>query len=307
MKIIKWWNEFWFAPIDLFPIALARTFFGLTLLFGYLFRFGNLDLLTTGAYVSRDRAIELIPETMRPPFLWTFWTDDWAFLMHLLFCLLLFLWSFGVGGRILGWLTWIIHMGFIQRNFSMIFGADIIASVFLFYFVFIETPVEMKNFGWLRFRIKRNPFKSDFVSVVKSDLVSVVFFRLVQIQMAVLYSFTGFEKLRGASWWDGTALWSVFANPQMVIFDMSFLKSVPWIIVVLSYTTVIFEVYFAPAILSQKWKKYWLMMGVGFHLGIALFLNLWTFSFLVLSIYFIYLDPAHLRNWCSKMIHNSPS
>ncbi len=43
---------------------------------------------------------------------------------------------------------------------------------------------------------------------------------------------------------DGTALWSVMANPQMTTMDFSFLKNIPWVIPVMAYVTILFEIYF---------------------------------------------------------------
>lgn len=180
-------------------------------------------------------------------------------------------------------------MGFIQRNYSIVFGADVMAAVFLFYLVLIETPPQIKNAAFLRQGMQ------SFAQEEKSDWISSAMIRLLQIQMAVIYAYTGFEKLKGASWWDGTALWSVFANPQMVWMDLSFIKHISWILPVIAFTTIIFEIYFPAAMLSRRVKYFWLAAGLGFHLGIGFLMSLWSFSLVMLSIYFVYLDPNDLK------------
>lgn len=300
MKIAAFWQKFWFEPIDLMGVAWTRTFLGATLFFSYLLRFENLNLLTSEALLPREQALKLFPEIMRPAWSWTFWPDSWAMTVHVLFCLGLFLWTFGVGGRILGILIWVTHMGFIQRNYSIVFGADIMAGLFLFYLVFVETPEVIKNFSLFRKKNSSEPFTDK-----KSDFVSTAMVRLLQIQLAVIYAYTGFEKLKGSTWWDGTALWAVFANPQMVWMDLSFIKSISWVLPLIAFSTVVFEVYFPAAVLSQRTRSYWLFAGFLFHIGIGFLMSLWSFSLVMLSIYFLFIDPLILRQVLLKMRHKN--
>lgn len=289
MSLLKKWNQFWFNPIDLTGVVFTRLVFGLTLFFTYIFRFENLNMLTVDALTSRENALLLYPEIMRPAFSWNFWPDSWSFFMHILFCLLILLWTFGVGGRFLGVLVWVLHMGFIQRNFSIVFGADIMAAVFLFYLIFIKTPVALKNFS-----IIRNP-KLILDENLSTDFISSAFFRLLQIQLAVIYAYTGFEKLKGTTWWDGTALWSVLANPQMVWMDLSFVKHIAIVLPFIAFGTIIFEIYFPASMMNKKTRYPWLIAGFLFHVGIAFLMQLWSFSFVMISIYFLYIEKNDLK------------
>lgn len=283
MRLIKWWNHFWFESVDLNPIVAARTGLGLTLFVSYLYRFKNISFWGENAFLSQDRSLLMLQESIRPIFNWSFWPDHWVMGIQIAFCLGLFLWAFGVGGRILGVSVWILHMGFIYRNYAMIFGADVIAAVFLFYFSLIRTPHAMKNFALVR------NFKNLSWSKELADPLSSCMVRLIQVHLAVIYSYTGFEKLRGMSWWDGTALWSVLANSQMVWIDLTWLKHVSWVFPLMGFLTIIFEVYFPLAMLT-RFRMKWLCAGVIFHLGIAYLMSLWTFSLVMLSLYFVYLD-----------------
>lgn len=289
MKYLSVWQKFWFEPTELLGVALTRTVFGITLFFTYLCRFGNINLLSTEAFLPKDQAILIFPEQMRPIFSWTFWPDTWVLPMSILFCILILIWTFGFGGRLVGVFVWIIHMGFIQRNYAIVFGADVMSAVFMFYLSMIETPSAIKNGGLLR-----SP-KALINESLKSDFISSAMIRLLQIHLAVIYAYTGFEKLKGVTWWDGTALWSVFANPQMVWIDLTFIKSISWVIPLLAFFTIIFEIYFPAAMLSKKIKYYWLGIGVLFHIVIAFLMQLWSFSLVMISIYFLYVDDFDLK------------
>lgn len=283
MKLLRWWSRFWFQSVDLNPLIGVRTCLGLTLFISYLYRFKNLNLWGSEAFLSTDRSLLMLSESFRPLWSWCFWPDQWLLTVQIIFVMGLFLWTFGVGGRPLTILIWVLHMGFIHRNYALIFGADVMAGVFLFYMCGIKTPEAMKNFGLLR-KLKNPIWKKE-----SADPLSNTMFRFIQIHLGVIYAYTGFEKLRGLSWWDGTSIWSVLANTQMSQVDLTWLKVISWVIPLIAFSTVVFEIYFPLAVLS-KWKKQWLLAGVLFHVGIGYIMALWSFSLVMISLYFVYLD-----------------
>src|SRR5213075_1245644 len=61
----------------------------------------------------------------------------------------------------------------------------------------------------------------------KTDLFSTVGFRLLQVQLMIIYAYSGLEKLRGVTWWQGDAIWNTLANGQLVGLNLSFIAHVP--------------------------------------------------------------------------------
>jgi Vitamin K-dependent gamma-carboxylase len=132
------------------------------------------------------------------------------------------------------------------------------------------------------------------------DQLSSVFFRILQIQISVIYAYTGFEKLKGNSWWDGTALWTVFANPQFAAFDLTWLQHFPLFFALGTFTTVVFEVYFPAMMMFRRTRLPWLLLGVIFHGMIGFTLGLMPFSLIMISTYFLFLerfDLSRFKNW----------
>ncbi|MGZ3768250.1 MAG: HTTM domain-containing protein [Bdellovibrio sp.] len=279
------WDSFWFAPQDLLGLAFMRILLCGTMFYLYSARLANLSYYNDSSWISRSMALNVMPEIYRPLFLWSFWPDSLNLVMHILFVVLLALLTLGVGGRWLMGLAWILDAGFIQRNYSVNFGADIIAALFLFYMSFTQSCERLSILNLFR---GKNNFK-------KSDILSSVVIRMMQVQISVIYAYTGWEKLKGMTWWDGTALWSVMANPQMTTMDFSFLRSIPWIIPVVAYLTIIFEVYFPMAVAWNKTRNLWLWMGVFFHASIAVFMGLAPFAITMVSTYFLFLNPLILE------------
>lgn len=286
-SVIKVWNHFWFAGRDLRGLAAMRILLAGTLFFLYLLRgFYNLSYFTPESMVPRDQALTLFHDFMRPPFGWFFWPDSLAPWAHALLVLLLFLITFGVAVRPMIFLAWVLQWGFIQRNYSVVFGADVISAIFMLYLSGTHCCEKWTLKNWLKQKLgqKIRPEKD-----ISEDLLSSLCFRLIQIQIAVIYAYTGFEKLKGSTWWDGTALWNVFANTQMVVFDLSFMSSFPLVIALVTFSTLIFEIYWPMAVITGL-RPLWLFFGLGFHLGIGALMNLWAFSFVMLSTYFLFVD-----------------
>ncbi|MGZ3772068.1 MAG: HTTM domain-containing protein [Pseudobdellovibrionaceae bacterium] len=287
------WEHFWFAPQNLLGLAFMRVLLCGTMVYLYSARLLNLSYYNDGSWMPRSLALEVMPEIYRPLFLWAFWPDSLNLVMHSLLVVLLVLLTIGIGGRWLMWMAWIIDMGFIQRNYSVNFGADIIGALFLFYMSFTQSCERLSVVNLFR---RKKEFKN-------SDILSSVMIRMMQVQISVIYAYTGFEKLKGASWWDGTALWSVMANPQMTTMDFSFLRVVPWIIPVVAYLTIAFEIYFPLAVAWPKMRNAWLILGVLFHASIAICMGLAPFATMMVSTYFLFLDSSILEKkvWRNRL------
>lgn len=278
--------EAWlFVDMDLRRLALFRVIICLSLLSMYIPRQWHLkDFYDPQGMAPTAQALGLYPEAYRPFFSWFFWPEQlysWAHLALIisLICVLL-----GVGGRALLWLAWILDIAFIQRNYSVIFGADLIASIWLFYLAFTQCSksLSLQNY----FLKKEGP--------VKTDLLNNMAFRLMQIQICIIYMYTGFEKLKGQSWWDGTALWTVLGNPQMVVTDFSFIRNFPLLIGVLTFSTILLEVYWPILVWSKKYKNYILLAGLFFHTGIAVSMQLYQFSAVMVGTYLFFVDKEFI-------------
>lgn len=109
---------------------------------------------------------------------------------------------------------------------------------------------------------------------------------LILVQLCLLYMSTGFYKVMGELWQNGTALYYIlrvdeFSWPGVA----ELIYRNPYLVVLGTYGTVLFEVTFAPSLLN-RWTRY-LMIGTGlfFHIGTAMLMGLVTFGWSMLSVY----------------------
>ncbi|MBO9665210.1 MAG: HTTM domain-containing protein [Bdellovibrio sp.] len=284
-KLWSYWENFWFAPQNLLGLAYMRIMLCGTLFYMTIMRFYNLWFFTDASWIPREKALAILPELGRPLFSWNFWPDSMNLPINILGAVLFLLLTLGIGGRAIMWLSWVIYVGFMHRDYPVHFGADVIGSLFLFYMSFTNSCERLSVLNLLK---KKTTFK-------EADILSSMMIRMMQVQIMVIYAYTGWEKLKGASWWDGTAMWSVLANPQMTTFDFTFLRAVPWVLPIIGFTTIIFEVYFPPMVIWNKSRYIWLLMGVSMHLGIGLFMGLMPFATVMMATYFLFIDPKYLN------------
>jgi predicted DCC family thiol-disulfide oxidoreductase YuxK len=117
----------------------------------------------------------------------------------------------------------------------------------------------------------------------------------MQIQMAVLFFYSATEKLRGDEWWNGDAIWFVFANIDYynrVVLDL--LASHYWLVNVATYLTVLIEIAFPFLIWQRRTRPYLLAAAIFLHLQFAIFMGMPYFSFVMVMGHMSFVRPEWL-------------
>ena len=290
-QTLTWWDQFFFHA-KFQNIGLCRLILGSVIFYLTVMKSFNLDFFTVDAIVPKDQSMTLFHELVQPLFSWNFWPDEYVLWAHGAVCVLSFLFAIGFLGRLGTFVLFSLYMGFIHRNYAVLFGADVLSALFLFYFILARPN---QTFSIYEFFGKKPLI---ILPPEWDQAISSAGFRLLQIQVALIYTYTGFEKLRGNSWWNGTALWTVMSNPQMVIWDLAWLKSYPLLIGVMTYSAMIFEIFFGWAMCNSKTRTPWLVVGVVFHLMIGISMDLMPFSLVMMATYVLYLkERVSWKDW----------
>jgi hypothetical protein len=173
-------------------------------------------------------------------------------------------------------------MVFLNRNLAVQFGVDTIGTFFLLYLCFAESGARYSLDAWLRPRERRQ------------TTLSHVAWRLMQLQVCVIYGYSGMEKLKGVRWWDGSALWDVLSAGNLQRWDMSFVAHAPLVIATVVYLVLLWEVYFPVLVWVPRTRLPVLFFGVLMHVGIFVFMNLPSFGFLMISLYVLFLTEDEI-------------
>lgn len=145
--------------------------------------------------------------------------------------------------------------------------------------------------------------------------------RIIQLQLAIVYTVTGLEKT-GDTWRvDGTAIWYTLNNPYNRHFDAAPLLAAlqPWVLKPLTFAVLIWEVSFG-GFVAYHWLRdmigrrlpfwprrlpdlRWLFLGFGaaMHLGIQLGVYVVFFSPLIVGAYLSFFDADELRGAAARL------
>ena len=117
----------------------------------------------------------------------------------------------------------------------------------------------------------------------------------MQIQICVIYGFSGMEKLKGTRWWDGSAIWDVLSIGNMQRWDLSFVAHFPILLSTAVYVVLLFEIYFPVLVWLRRWRLPMLVFGVQMHIGIYVFMNLPSLGFMMISLYALFLTKEEVE------------
>ena len=290
------WDRFWFSSNrqdSLKTLAAFRICFCFVLFVFYVTRQFDVSFLygENGIFPAQYAASQPMFK-YHPSLLYFIHSDSLLSGVHFLLILFLALSVLGLFTRFSLIAAYILHLSFIHRNPSVMFGMDMISTFFLFYLCFARSNAY--------YSLDQKLFKN---VPIKSTTISFLAHRLMQLQICVIYAFAGMEKLKGTRWWDGSAMWDVMSIGTMQRWDMSFLSHIPFLLSLGGYIVILWEIYFSFLVWQPKLKKYVLGMGVLMHIGIWLFMNLPGFGFMMMSLYILFLSGQEI----SKLFRLSDS
>lgn len=106
--------------------------------------------------------------------------------------------------------------------------------------------------------------------------------KMLQLHLCVVYLSSGLEKASGIQWWDGEAVWRSMMLPVFNHFNVQWMAWAPAIPMVAGWLTLLVEVGYAFFIWPSKTRRTWLILAIGMHLSIGLFMGLWLFAFIMI-------------------------
>ena len=300
------WSRIWFQPSSTTPLEIARIGVGSAILFHYamatpfLFVFwGDTD------WMPRDVALMYLDGPWMQSVFFYF-SAPWQWIAFHIFFLLCCA-AFVVGWRT-SWVKWIVlvgHISYDYRNLTLSYGAESIAACLLFILCLapIGRAISLDRVRAVR-RAKRANLEATLPPYASPWAGACT--RLMQIQMAVLFFYSGVEKIRGDEWWSGDALWWAFTTtefyhgPLLALFAQQY-----WLVSVATYATILIEIAFPFLIWQRATRPYLLAAAIFLHVSFAVLLGLIYFSFVMIMGHMSFLPPewlARLGAWWKHKI-----
>ena len=270
--ILQW--DYWFGEVDSLPVVLFRICFGALLCKNalYLLPLGQLffsdDGITPRAQAWQDPAQCALGQFSVFNYVAGGWLAGIIFGVWAAIALALLV---GYHARTMAILNFLLWLSLLHRNPFILHGPDHVMLVLSFWLIFL--PLDRR-------RAYAFPL------------------RVVQIQIALIYLFTGYYKWQGAYWRQGDALFYVLQqNSFLAPTGAWFAAAAPlWLLHLLTWSTLLIELgfvllVFAPVL--QPWAKAaGLALAALLHLGIALTMAIPDFSLVMVIGYLFFLEPS---------------
>jgi hypothetical protein len=342
MSWIRAWDRFWFKPSDPVVVGLMRVFTGLIICYVHLMY--TYDLMS---YVGQDGwlnqhepnspthflryemplfgqpadwqpvAPENLEKQLAVGYGHLFWSlyyhvhdPAWIYAIHFGIIGVMFLFTIGLWTRVTSVLAWMGAMCYLQRAPTLLFGMDTMMNLLLVYLMVAPSGAALSVDDWLRRRRDRENGLPDRPSppLVSATLAT----RLLQINFCLVYLGSGFSKLLGSAWWNGTAIWGTVANSYFAPVDqawyiggLQFLVHHRWLWELAMASGCMFTLFVEIGLPFLVWHRNWRWIMVSgsilLHTGIGAFMGLVTFSLCMLCMVMCFIPPEAVREFYRRL------
>lgn len=275
------WNGFWFVPMAADTLALMRILVGSMLVYTHLA--WTLELQTffdaTGTAAVPTGYRGMFPHTASVNFVWSHFdfgsSFAWRWGSHLVGLIIFCAFMAGWWTRGTSILSFLLVVSYANRASGALFGLDQV-NAFLTLYLSISgcgSRWSMDHF----FKMRRGLPINDYLSV-RNTIAT----RLIQLHLCIVYLFAGLGKLQGNLWWNGEAIWGALASYEYQTLDLTFLCHWMWLVNLLTYVTVAWEIAYPFLIWSKLTRPIFLIVAVAVHLGIGLAMGMLTFGLIMI-------------------------
>jgi uncharacterized membrane protein YphA (DoxX/SURF4 family) len=180
----------------------------------------------------------------------------------------------GYRPRLAALVAWAVAVSFFQEDLYQHNGGDRLKLFVLLMLVFLPS-----DGCWA---VRRHPLARRAAGHV---LVQAWPLRLLMVQLAVMYFMNGYYKAMGPQWLDGSVMTAVAANPTWAHFSPNHLPLPDGVMRAVTWATVAWELLFPLLVAFPLTRKATLWIGVAFHLGTLVHLEVGVFPLYALCYY----------------------
>ncbi len=113
-----------------------------------------------------------------------------------------------------------------------------------------------------------------------------IYLSIFRIHICIAYFFSGLCKALGYNWWNGESIWKAvhlpYVNTDFEI-PLNWTADFPYLLVGIGIFTILIELLHPLLVSFRKTRNFCVMATILMHLGIAIILNLWLFSAIMIT------------------------
>jgi uncharacterized membrane protein YphA (DoxX/SURF4 family) len=187
--------------------------------------------------------------------------------------------------------AWFLTLMTTHRMTGFLFGLDQIAVMLVTYLCLANSGGVWSLDAWLHRK------QSDDPVFCRASWANTFSTRLIQLHLCVIYFFGGIGKMRGETWWDGSAIWYSAASYEYQSLDLTWIGYSPFLASIITHVTVFWELSYCFLIWPARTRPWMLATALLVHAGIALFLGMITFGFMMMVANLAFVAPAWLARF----------
>jgi hypothetical protein len=234
---------------------------------------------------------------------------------HAVALVIFLLFTLGVFTRVTSVLTWLAAVSYIHRTQQVLFGMDTMMNILLFYCMIGNCGAALSVDRVVnRYRAVRQALRKGgvldgqtlaYLAAPPLSVSAGFGLRLLQVHFCFIYMASGLSKLKGGAWWNHHAYWDTLVNPEFTLIHYQWYE---WLIRQLAEHRAVYSVAAAggiaitfiaeiglPFLIWTRVRPYIMMVAFMLHAGIAVFMGLWIFSLLMMTLLLCYLPGAAIR------------
>jgi uncharacterized membrane protein YphA (DoxX/SURF4 family) len=278
-RVAAHWDRFWHTPTSTLPAAILRIVFGAVVFLWAL------SMLEDVYWFFGPHGV--LPEQLdRPGILGFLGRSDSPLLPAAALGALMVagvLLAIGCWTRVVSVVVFVLIAAFHHRNPFVLNGGDLLMRLAALYIALTPTGAALSVDRWRRNR-------AEFWSHPERPMWGL---RLLQLQVAVMYFDSVWEKIVGETWRAGTAVGFALANDELTrTANGDWIGDVGWLNNILTWSTLLIEFALALLVWNRRLRPWVLLGGVALHLGIELGMPLGFFPVIVLTTYLSFLTPS---------------
>jgi hypothetical protein len=275
--VVDWWRRFFFAPVSTTTLGLVRIAIGVVLLIWAWSIAGDLTRLFSDEGLlpqqpSRPWVLSLFEAADTPAHL----TVVFVVFVAAAVCVLV-----GFHTRIATVVAFVAMLSFNRRMPFVFNSGDILLRIMLGFLCLAPAGAALSVDRW----------RADPARFWASPRRAPWALRLIQIQVSLVYLMTVWEKVRGTTWNEGTAVSYAlriedtqrFAVPQVVVDNLFVSNLATW-------GTLATELALGLLLWHPRARRFVIPLGIALHLSVSSTLLVGVFSATVLSGYLAFLD-----------------
>jgi Vitamin K-dependent gamma-carboxylase len=285
------WDRFWFKPIDARQYAALRIAFGGLSVIYFVQLLPYVDAQFSGSGWLGDIQQIAIQNGGSWSLFFIGASDHATTLAYAIVIsgiITAFLMMIGWQSRLATCITWLVWVSLWNRNPLLLDGDDAVLKMMCFYLMLSPCG---------------NCWSVDAYLCSKPQTVAIWPLRLVQFQIALIYFVSGWVKFHSPEWLDGTVMQYVLIHPQYSRWDGWAIVNNPLVTEMLAGLAGFirwWELLFPLLLLNTNTRKLSILIGIAFHVGLLLTMNLRWFAVIMLSLYLALIPNSCFFQWMKK-------